>query len=159
MLVLRADKSNKEDIKERLRRRYKSFGTRMHQTDSNELLEMFLTSITSGFDPHSTYMAPDAAKNFTIVIGLQLEGIAQLKFNDGYTVIDKLIPGGPADKNGQLKAGDRVVSVGQGEEGDVVDVAEMKRRLADHQDERAPLLQAHVRRAREQVLAVAMRDR
>jgi len=127
MLVLKADKSNKEDIKERLRRRYKSFGNRMHQTDSNELLEMFLTSITSGFDPHSTYMAPDAAKNFNIVIGLQLEGIgAQLKFNDGYTVIDKLIPGGPADKNGQLKAGDRVVSVGQDEEGPVVDVAEMK---------------------------------
>jgi carboxyl-terminal processing protease len=127
ILVLKADKSNKEDIKERLRRRYQSFAKRMHQTDSNELLEMFLTSITSGFDPHSNYMAPDAAKNFNIVIGLQLQGIgAQLKFNDGYTVIDKLIPGGPADKNGQLKAGDRVVSVGQNEEGDVVDVAEMK---------------------------------
>jgi carboxyl-terminal processing protease len=127
ILVLKADKSNKEDVKERLRRRYQSFAKRMHQTDSNELLEMFLTSVTSGFDPHSTYMAPDAAKNFNIVIGLQLEGIgAQLKFNDGYTVIDKLIPGGPADKNGQLKAGDRVVSVGQDEEGPVVDVAEMK---------------------------------
>jgi carboxyl-terminal processing protease len=127
MLVLKADKSNKEVIQDRLRRRYHSFAKRMHQTDSNELLEMFLTSVTSGFDPHSTYMAPVAAKNFDIVISLQLEGIgAQLKFNDGYTVIDKLIPGGPADKNGQLKAGDRVVSVGQGDEGEVVDVAEMK---------------------------------
>jgi carboxyl-terminal processing protease len=127
ILVLKADKSNKEDIKERLRRRYVSIGKRMHQTDSNELLEMYLTSITSSFDPHSTYMAPVAAKNFEIVIGLQLEGIgAQLKMTDGYTVIDKLIPGGPADKNGQLKAGDRIVSVGQGQEGDVVDVVDMK---------------------------------
>ena len=127
ILVLKADKSNKEDIKERLRRRYQSFAKRMHQTDSNELLEMFLTSVTSGFDPHSTYMAPVAAKNFQIVIGLQLQGIgAQLRSNDGYTIIDKLIPGGPADKNGQLKAGDRVVSVGQKEEGELVDVAEMK---------------------------------
>jgi carboxyl-terminal processing protease len=127
ILVLKADKSNKEDIPTRLKRRYDSIGKRMHQTDSNELLEMFLTSVTSSFDPHSNYMAPDAAKNFEIVIGLQLEGIgAQLKMIDGYTVIDKLIPGGPAEKQGQLKAGDRITSVGQGADGPVVDVADMK---------------------------------
>jgi carboxyl-terminal processing protease len=127
VLVLKVDKSNKEDIRERLRRRYQSISKRMHQTDSNELLEMFLTSITSSFDPHSTYMAPVSSKNFDIVISLNLQGIgAQLKVVDGYTVIDKLIPGGPADKNGQLKAGDRVVSVGQGDTGDFVDVVDMK---------------------------------
>jgi len=126
-LVLKADKSNKEDIRERLRRRYQSIGKRMHQTDSNELLEMFLTSTTSAFDPHSTYMAPVNAKNFNIIIGLQLEGIgAKLKMVDGYTVIDELIPGGPADKSGLLKAGDRIVSVGQNDDGPVVDVADMK---------------------------------
>jgi carboxyl-terminal processing protease len=127
VLVLKADKSNKEDIRERLQRRYQSISKRMHQTDSNELLEMFLTSITSSFDPHSTYMAPVSSKNFDIVISLNLQGIgAQLKLIDGYTVIDKLIPGGPADKNGQLKSGDRVVSVGQGETGESVDVVDMK---------------------------------
>src|SRR5882724_1156107 len=63
ILVLKADKSNKEDITDRLRRRYQSISKRMHQTDSNELLEMFLTSITSSFDPHSTYMAPVSSKN------------------------------------------------------------------------------------------------
>jgi carboxyl-terminal processing protease len=126
ILVLKSDKTNKEDIKQRLRRRYASFAKRMHQTDSNELREMFLTSVTSAFDPHSTYMAPVSSQNFGILMGLQLEGIgAQLRSNDGYTVIDKLIPGGPADKNGQLKAGDRIVSVGQGED-EPVDVAEMK---------------------------------
>jgi len=127
VLVLKADKSNKEDIRERLKRRYQSIVKRMHQTDSNELLEMFLTSVTSSFDPHSTYMAPVSSKNFDIVISLNLQGIgAQLKVVDGYTVIDKLIPGGPADKNGQLKAGDRVVSVGQGDSGEFVDVVDMK---------------------------------
>src|SRR5262245_17426636 len=126
-LNLKADKSNKEDIRTRLRRRYQSRAREHHQTDSNELLEMFLTAITSSFDPHTTYMAPVTLKNFDIAIGLQLEGIgAQLKMSDGYTVIDKLIPGGPADKNGMLKAGDRVVSVGQGDEGEVVDVVDMK---------------------------------
>jgi carboxyl-terminal processing protease len=126
-LVLKADKSNKDDIRERLKRRYQSLVKRMHQTDSNELLEMYLTSITSSFDPHSTYMAPDASENFDILISTHLQGIgAQLKAVDGYTVIDKLIPGGPAEKNGQLKTGDRVISVGQGESGEMLDVVDMK---------------------------------
>jgi carboxyl-terminal processing protease len=116
-----------EDPRARLKRRYHSFARRMHQTDSNELLEMYLTAITNGFDPHSTYMAPASSDNFDIIMSLQLEGIgAQLKVNDGYTVIDKLIPGGAASKQGELKVGDRVMSVGQGEEGEMVDVAEMK---------------------------------
>jgi carboxyl-terminal processing protease len=127
ILVLKADKENKEDVKQRLRRRYQSFAKRMHQTDSNELLEMYLTAVTSSFDPHSTYMAPAAAENFGIMMGLQLEGIgAQLKMTDGYTMIDKLIPGGAAAKQGDLKVGDRIVSVGQGDAGEIVDVAEMK---------------------------------
>jgi carboxyl-terminal processing protease len=128
VLVLKVDKTAaKDDPKERLARRYHSFAKRMHQTDSNELLEMYLTAITSSFDPHSTYMAPDSSENFDIQLRLQLQGIgAQLRMNDGFTVIDKIIVGGAADKQGELKVGDRIVSVGQGEEGDIVDVAEMK---------------------------------
>jgi carboxyl-terminal processing protease len=137
LLILKAEKSaekkdgaappDNEDPRARLKRRYHSFAKRMHQTDSNELLEMYLSAFTNGFDPHSTYMAPEASKNFDILMSLQLEGIgAQLKVNDGLTVIDKLIPGGAAAKQGDLKVGDRVVSVGQGEESEMVDVAEMK---------------------------------
>ena len=128
LLLLKADKeAAKEDPKARLTRRYHSFAKRMRQTDSNELLEMYLSAITMAFDPHSTYMAPASSENFQIVMGLQLEGIgAQLKSTDGYTVIDKLIPGGAAAKAGQLKVGDRIVSVGQGDEGEIVDVADMK---------------------------------
>lgn len=127
VLVLKNDKTNKEDVKQRLVRRYESFAKRMHQTDSNELLEMFLTSITSSFDPHSTYMAPVSAENFDMIMSLQLEGIgAQLRVTDGYTIIDKLIPGGAADKQGQIKAGDRIVSVRQENEEKPVDVGDMK---------------------------------
>jgi carboxyl-terminal processing protease len=137
LLLLKAEKTaerkegaappSNEDPKERLKRRYHSFARRMHQTDSNELLEMYLSAITNGFDPHSTYMAPQSSENFNIIMGLQLQGIgAQLKVDDGLTVIDKLIPGGAAAKQGELKVGDRVMSVGQGEDGEMVDVAEMK---------------------------------
>ena len=130
MLVLKTDKeekAKKDEPKARLSRRYHSFAKRMHQTDADELLEMFLTSITSSYDPHTTYMSPSSLENFRIMMSLNLDGIgAQLKVEDGYTVIDKVVVGGAAEKNGQLKVQDRVVSVGQGEEGDLVDVVDMK---------------------------------
>jgi len=128
LLVLKGDKSLKgEDPKVRLKRRYNSFAKRMHQTDSDELLEMYLTSITMSYDPHTTFMSKSSLENFRILMGLNLDGIgAQLQMIDGYTVLNKLIPGGAAEKSGQLKVEDRIISVGQGEAGEMVDVVDMK---------------------------------
>lgn len=128
LLALKNDKSLKgEDPKVRLKRRYSSFAKRMHQTDADELLEMYLTSVTTSYDPHTTYMSPSTQENFGILMKLKLDGIgAQLQMIDGYTVLNKLIPGGAAEKSGQLKAEDRIVSVGQGDSGEMVDVVEMK---------------------------------
>jgi len=130
MLVLKNDKDEKgkkDEPKVRLSRRYHAFAKRMHQTDEDELLELYLTAITSSYDPHTTYMSPSSHENFKIMMGLNLDGIgAQLKVEDGYTVIDKIVAGGAADKNGQLKVEDRVVQVGQGEDGEMVDVVDMK---------------------------------
>jgi len=55
-----------------------------------------------------------------------LEGIgAALQEKDGETVVSKVIPGGAADKAGVLREDDRIVTVGQNESGDMVDVVEM----------------------------------
>lgn len=128
LLTLKNDKTLKgEDPKVRLKRRYANFSRRMHQTDADELLEMFLTSVTGSYDPHTTFMSPSSLENFRILMTLNLDGIgAQLEDRDGYTVLNKLIPGGAAEKSGQLKAEDRIVSVGQGDTGEMVDVVEMK---------------------------------
>jgi carboxyl-terminal processing protease len=128
LLSLKNDKTLKgEDPKARLQRRYDNFARRMHQTDADELLEMFLTSVTGSYDPHTTFMSPSTLENFRILMTLNLDGIgAQLEDRDGYTVLNKVIPGGAAEKSGQLKAEDRIVSVGQGETGEMVDVVEMK---------------------------------
>jgi carboxyl-terminal processing protease len=116
-----------EEIRDRLHRRYRTLSTRWHQTDADELLEIFITSITSSLDPHTTYMAPKTLENFRILMGLKLEGIgAQLGAEDGYVTVSSIVPGGAADKQGELKVGDRLVSVGQGQSGDLVDVVDMK---------------------------------
>ncbi len=122
-----AEKKTLAEAKEAIARRYDSFSRRMHQTDSDELLEMYLTSLTSAFDPHTTYMSPTTLDNFEIAMKLQLDGIgAALQSIDGLTTITKIIPGGAADKAGKLKAKDQVIGVGQGDEGEIVDTQDMK---------------------------------
>jgi carboxyl-terminal processing protease len=127
LLVLKVDKKDGKEAIDKLYKRYHSFAKRMHQTDGSELLEMYLNSFTTSYDPHSDYMSPRTLKNFDIIMSLELEGIgASLMSEDGYTVVKKIIPKGAADKNGQLKVEDKIVGVGQGDNGEIVDVVDMK---------------------------------
>ena len=131
LLVLRTDKKKplvgKAAI-EKLGKRYASRARRRHQYDNDDLLEMYLTAMTSSYDPHTTYMSPSTLVNFDIIMSLELDGIgASLQSDDdGTTVIKKIIPGGAADKNGELHLEDRIVGVGQDTEGEIVDIVNMK---------------------------------
>ncbi len=116
-----------EDPRERLHRRYRNIERRWHQTDADELLELYVSALTTSFDPHTSYMSPDTLENFRIVMSLNLDGIgAQLTSEDGYTKLTSIVPGGAADKDGRLKPGDRIVSVGQDSNGEMMDVIDMK---------------------------------
>ena len=126
LLIQKMEKTPPEEAKDKLLRRYKSFAKRMHQMTADELLETYLTSLTSSLDPHTSFMSPGTQENFAIAMRLQLDGIgAQLKGEDGFTTIMELTPGGAADRDGRLKKKDRVVGVGQGQEGEMVDVVDM----------------------------------
>ncbi|MCR6651466.1 MAG: carboxy terminal-processing peptidase [Cellvibrionaceae bacterium] len=75
------------------------------------------------YDPHTNYFSPRTSENFNINMSLQLEGIgAVLQSEDEHTKVVRLVAGGPADKQGQLKAADKIIGVGQGMEGEIVDV-------------------------------------
>ncbi len=128
LLVLTADGDvTAQEAVQRLKKRYSSRARLANQTDSEELLEWYLTALTAGFDPHSSYMAPSTLRNFFILMGLKLEGIgASLANEDGDIVIKKVIPGGAASKDGRLEVEDRIVGVGQGTDGELVDVVDMK---------------------------------
>ena len=113
---------------ERLKNRYRAFGKRMTQFDNDDVIEMYITSITTSFDPHTTYMSKSSFVNFQINMSLELEGIGATlqSTDDGLTVIRRLVPGGAADKGGKLKVEDKIVAVGQGTEGEMVDTIDMK---------------------------------
>lgn len=126
LLVQKMEETPLDDAKDKLHRRYRSFVKRMHQMTADELLEIYLSSLTSSFDPHTTFMSPGTLENFEIGMRLQLDGIgAQLKSEDGYTTIIELTPGGAADRDGRLKSKDRVIGVGQGVGGEIVDTVDM----------------------------------
>ncbi len=127
LLVLKADEKTEEKAQEQLHRRYRTIEKYRKDMDVYELLELYLSSLTESLDPHTNYMAPRARDNFNIQLGLKLEGIgAQLKSEDGLTVISNTVPGGAADKDGRLKPGDQIIAVGQEGSAEMVDVVDMK---------------------------------
>jgi carboxyl-terminal processing protease len=97
--------------------RYKQFTLTMESFDEEMLLQRFLTSFTQVYDPHSDYMSPSSVEDFDINMKLSLVGIgAMLRPEDGTAKIVRIIPGGPAERDGRLKAGDKIIAVGQGNE-------------------------------------------
>lgn len=127
LLVKKADEEEDEEAKRKLRKRYSGIAKRWQQTTDDDLLEIYLTSMTSGFDPHSSYMSASTLENFEITMRLELDGIgASLRSEDGYTEVHEIIPGGAADQDGRLKKGDHIIGVGQGTAGELEDIIDMR---------------------------------
>lgn len=123
----RLAKDKADDVLTNLAKRYARLLKTMKEYDNEEILSVYLTALSHAYDPHSDYMSPSEAKQFEISnVKLSLSGIgALLEWEDGYTRIKSLVPGGPAEQSKQLKPKDRIVAVAQ-EEGEPVDVVEMR---------------------------------
>ncbi|RKX39348.1 MAG: hypothetical protein DRP64_14370, partial [Verrucomicrobia bacterium] len=97
--------------------RYKQFKLTMKTFDEEMLLQRYLTAFSHVYDPHSDYMSPSSVEDFDINMKLSLVGIgAMLRPDDGAARIVRVIPGGPADQDGRLKAGDKIIAVAQGDD-------------------------------------------
>ncbi len=116
------------DSREQLHRRYRSLKRRMHQFVDEDVSEMFLTSLTSCYDPHTSYMSPTSYDDFLIMMRLNLEGIGATlqSTDDGLTAIRRVVPGGAAEKSGDIKIDDKIVSVGQDTGSEMVDITDMR---------------------------------
>ena len=111
------------EAKETLTKRYKNQLNRAKQTISEDVFELYMNAFTMTFDPHTNYLSPRDAENFDINMRLSLQGIgAVLQSDNEFTKVVRLIAAGPAEKAGELKPGDRIVGVGQGKKGEIVDV-------------------------------------
>ena len=102
-----------------------SFGF-MNDLKRDDWFTLYINSIMSRFDPHTTYFAPEEKERFDVSMSGKLEGIgARLQKKNDYTEISELISGGPAWRGKQLEAGDLVMKVAQGN-GVPVDVVGMR---------------------------------
>jgi len=111
------------DITKTLTRRYQNQLDSLAQQTSEDVFERFANTIAGMYDPHTNYYSPRTHENFKISMSLSLEGIgAQLQREDEFTKITRLIPGGPAKRQGELKASDRIIGVAQGTKGEMIDV-------------------------------------
>ena len=111
-----------DEILETLERRYTHIARRTRQFKSDDVFQTFTNAYVNSIEPHTSYFSPRASENFKINMRLSLEGIgAVLQTDNEYTVVRRVVPGGPADLDGELKAEDRIVGVGQDDD-QIVDV-------------------------------------
>ncbi len=100
--------------------------TRLGKSEPLEAAEAFINAFAGIFDPHTNYLAPAQQENFNIEISGSLEGIgAVLSEEDEYILVRELVPGGAAWREGELEAGDLILSVKQ-HGGEPVDLAGMR---------------------------------
>lgn len=112
-----------QETRETLDKRYASYLDRVRQLNGEDVFQTFMNAYATSIEPHTNYLGPRASENFDIAMKLSLEGIgAVLQRDEDYTAIREIVPGGPAALSGKLKIGDRIVGVGQGAQGEIVDV-------------------------------------
>ena len=107
----------KADILDTLAKRYERVARRVQQLNSNDVFQLYMSSYGRNIEPHTTYMSPRSSENFRIRMSLSLEGIgAALQTENEYTVVRRIITGGPAELDKRLKVDDRIVGVAQGDD-------------------------------------------
>ncbi len=122
VLSLRMADKDDEAIRKTLTERYSGILRRTNQLNADDVFQLFINAYTLSIEPHTAYMSPSISENFDISMRLSLEGIgAVLRIKNEYTAVQSVVPGGPADLSGQIKAGDRVSGVAQDDD-DMVDV-------------------------------------
>jgi len=122
IILLTLDDPGDGSISDTLVKIYSNRLKRLLQTNSNDIFQIFMNSVTASFDPHTQFFPPRASEDFDIHMSLSLEGIGAVLQNEyEYTKVVRLISKGPADKSNLLMPGDKIIGVGQGVTGEIKD--------------------------------------
>lgn len=122
-LSLKLAGKKSEEISKIIRERFDRYIKSMNQTTSDDVFEIYMNAIAESYDPHTNYLSPRATDLFKQDMNQALEGIgARLQTDGDYTKVNEILPGGPAEKSNLIHSNDRIIGVGQGATGEVVDV-------------------------------------
>ena len=127
VLSLKLTGDTDDEIQEKLSKRYRNQLSQVLKTNERDIFQAYLSNVAKAVDPHTDYYSPRDSENFNMQLSLSLEGIgAQLTTDEEYTKVVELIKGGPAERGSELKAGDRIIGIGQGTDGEIEDVVGMR---------------------------------
>ncbi len=115
----------KTSPQERITKRYDRILKSVSENETEDVATFFIKAISRAYDPHSEYYSQSQYENFQIGMNKSLTGIGAMLQKDeenGGATVEGLVVGGPAFKDGELEVKDRVVGVGQGDDGKIEDV-------------------------------------
>jgi len=105
-----------EEAREKVGGRLKDWFKRLSQLEREDRFAVYVNSILQIYGPHTSYFPPKDKEDFDISMSGKLEGIgATLTVKDGYIKVSKIIAGSASWKQGDLKAGDLITAVAQGD--------------------------------------------
>lgn len=123
MLSAKLAGTKEEKLVETIVKRYSNIRNQLIKQKSEDAFSMFMNAFAEAVDPHTSYFSPANADNFSIDMSQALEGIgATLRTDNEVTKVVAVIKGGPAEKSGLIQPNDKIVGVGQGKEGEIIDV-------------------------------------
>ncbi|HRC71704.1 MAG TPA: carboxy terminal-processing peptidase [Candidatus Competibacter sp.] len=123
LLTLMLSGKDQAAARELLSKRYDNRLRQALQSSSDDVFQLYMNAVAQAFDPHTAYFSPRNTENFNIQMRLSLQGIGcVLRMDEEQVTVVELVTGGPADLSQQIKAGDRIVAVAQGDNGSWVDV-------------------------------------
>ncbi len=115
-----------KEARAKVEKRNKDYFHRLNQLEQKDRFNQFMNAVSLSFDPHTNYYPPKDKEDFDIVMSGQLEGIgATLQEKDGYIKVVHIVPGSPSYKEGELKAGDLILKVAQGDD-EALDITGMR---------------------------------
>jgi carboxyl-terminal processing protease len=125
VLILSLDELEKKS-REEVKKTYDDWFYRVNKIDDVDMFTLYFNAIAEVFDPHTEYFPAKDKENFDIHISGQLEGIgATLSQPNAYIKVERLVPGSPCWKQGELEVGDVILKVAQGSD-EPVDVVDMR---------------------------------
>jgi carboxyl-terminal processing protease len=115
LLAAKLDTADTEPGPEAIGRHYRELQNQIDGQDDADVLRIFLEAVAQTYDPHSEYLGPSDLNQFKIDTRLTISGIgAEISMKDGYATIDRIFSRGPADRSRELRVGDKIVSIAEG---------------------------------------------
>lgn len=119
-----------EEAAGKILKSFTSYFDRLEQDTERDFYDRYFNAVTRAFDPHTNYFPPQQKEDFDISMRGSLEGIgALLREEEGYIKVERVIPGSAAARQGDLLAGDVILSVGESAQ-EPVDITDMRLRDA-----------------------------